>query len=155
MMRAGTGPQGNAPSPSKPHRMRTWFSLVLVVLCASTAMADKADDIAKAAMEKQHIPGLSMAVVRDGKVVKAAGYGFANLEWKVPAAPDTVYQLQSVTKQFTATAVMMLVEEGKVALDDPIGKYLEGTPETWNDSGITSAPNAARRWAIATWRCSG
>jgi CubicO group peptidase (beta-lactamase class C family) len=75
-------------------------------------------------MERQRIPGLSLAVVKDGKIVLAKGYGLANVELNVHATSETVYEIGSVTKQFTATAVMMLVEEGKIGLDEKITKCL-------------------------------
>jgi CubicO group peptidase (beta-lactamase class C family) len=87
-------------------------------------------------MELQKIPGLSMAVVRNGEIVKARGYGLANVELNVPAKPETVYQSGSMGKQFTATAVMMLVEEGKIALDDRVIKYFPDSPESWNNITI-------------------
>ncbi|MCC6728781.1 MAG: beta-lactamase family protein [Chthonomonadales bacterium] len=112
--------------------MRMASALALLgVLAGAATRADRVDDAVRADMAARHIPGLSLAVVRGGKVTKAAAYGFANLEWSVRATTETVYQLQSVTKQFTATAVMMLVEEGRVGLDDPVSRYLEGTPASW------------------------
>jgi CubicO group peptidase (beta-lactamase class C family) len=87
-------------------------------------------------MQREKIPGLSLLVARDGKIVRAQGYGFANVELQVPVKPETVFQSGSVGKQFTATAVMMLVEEGKLGLDDPITKYLKGVPATWNEVTI-------------------
>jgi len=102
-----------------------------VVKKNSPGRPDQVDDYILAEMNKQNIPGLSLAVVRDGKIVKAEGYGWAHVENKIPVKPDTIFQLQSITKSFTATAVMMLVEEGKVGLDDRIGKYLAGLPDDW------------------------
>ena len=64
------------------------------------------------------------------------GYGFANLEHDVPVKPDTVFELASVTKQFTAAAVMLLVEEGKVKVGDPISQYLPNSPEHWKDIAV-------------------
>lgn len=87
-------------------------------------------------MVRQHIPGLALLVARDGKTVRAQGYGLANVELHVPVKPETIFQSGSVGKQFTATAVMMLVEEGKIGLDDPITKYLKGTPASWNEVTI-------------------
>ena len=72
-----------------------------------------------------------MAVLRHGKSVRSQGYGYADVERKVPVSPNTVFQLQSITKTFTATAVMMLVEDNKLSVDAKIGKYLEGTPASW------------------------
>ena len=86
-------------------------------------------------MERQHIPGLSLVVIRDDKIIKANGYGLASLELHVPAKPETVYELASATKPFTATAVMLLVQDGTINLDDRISKFVEDTPVTWK--GIT------------------
>jgi CubicO group peptidase (beta-lactamase class C family) len=101
----------------------------------SPARADSIDDYIRAEMAKRRIPGLALAVVKAGSVVKMEGYGFANLEHEVPVIPDTVFELASVTKQFTATAIMSLVEDGKLQLDDPIPWHLPRAPETWK--GIT------------------
>src|SRR5207244_330039 len=84
-------------------------------------------------MTKRHIPGLSIAVVRRGEIVHTKGYGMADVELSVPATANTVYQIGSITKQFTATAIMMLVEEEKLSLDDPISRYLDNAPEAWKD----------------------
>ena len=93
--------------------------------------ADKIDDYITAQIKRLHIPGASLAIVRDGHITKAQGYGFANLESRSPATKETVYELGSTSKQFTATAVMMLVEEGKVRLDDTITKYFPEAPQAW------------------------
>ena len=87
----------------------------------------------EAQRKSQKIPGVSLAVCRDGRIVKAAGYGLANVEWDIPVTPETIFQTGSVGKQFTATAVMMLVEEGKLGLDDKIVKFIPEAPATWND----------------------
>ena len=103
------------------------------MLATVVAQADRTDDFIKAEMQRQHIPGLSLAVVKDGKIMKAEGYGLANIKLKIPATPETVYKIGSVSKQFIATGIMLLVQEGRLGLDDPISKYLEGTPATWNE----------------------
>jgi CubicO group peptidase (beta-lactamase class C family) len=82
-------------------------------------------------MGKRHIPGVSLAVVQAGKVVKIGAYGQANVELGVPVKPATVFQIQSVTKTFTSTAILLLAEEGKLKLDDPVGTHLAGTPDSW------------------------
>jgi CubicO group peptidase (beta-lactamase class C family) len=87
----------------------------------------------KAEMQRQHIPGLSLLVVRNGKVIRAEGFGLANVELQVPVKPESVFQSGSVGKQFTATAVMMLVEEGKIGLDDPLTKYFADAPASWKE----------------------
>ena len=77
-----------------------------------------------------------MAVVKDGKIVKAEGYGIANIELNVPVRPDTVFKIGSVSKQFISAGILMLAQEGKLSLDDPVSKYLEGTPESWKSITI-------------------
>src|SRR5690606_26965464 len=77
------------------------------------------------------IPGVSLAVIKDGKPIIVKGYGFANIEHNVPVKPETIFQSGSVGKQFTAFAIMLLVEEGKINLDDKIGKYLGEVPAGW------------------------
>jgi CubicO group peptidase (beta-lactamase class C family) len=91
------------------------------------------DDFIRAEMREQHIPGLSLAVVRDGRVVRSGGYGAASLELNAPATPDTVYPLASLTKPLTATAVLLLAEDGKLGLDDKIGRFLQKTPAAWRE----------------------
>jgi CubicO group peptidase (beta-lactamase class C family) len=84
-------------------------------------------------MQRQHIPGLSLLVAKNGKIVQAEGFGLANVELQVPVKPESVFQSGSVGKQFTATAVMMLVEQGKVSLEDPLTKYFKDAPASWKD----------------------
>jgi CubicO group peptidase (beta-lactamase class C family) len=95
--------------------------------------ADPVDDYVTAEMRAQRIPGLALGVYRNGETLKAQGYGLANVELNVPVKPATIFQSGSVGKQFAATAVMMLVEEGRVGLDDPITKYFPGAPDNWSN----------------------
>jgi D-alanyl-D-alanine carboxypeptidase len=96
------------------------------------AQADRLDAYLDSRMKSAHIAGLSVAVVRNGRPLLVRHFGLANVEWGAPTAPETVYQIASLTKQFTATAVMMLAEEGKLALDDRITAHLSGLPEAWS-----------------------
>ena len=114
-------------------RTRAFVGGIIVTLFSGLACADKVDDFIQAEMKRQKIPGLSLAVLKNGKILKAKGYGFANVEWNVPATPETVYQLASITKCFTATAVMQLVEDGKLSLKDNISAYLPDLPKTWSE----------------------
>ncbi len=91
------------------------------------AAATSYDAVLKQAI-KPTGPGAAAIVVKDGKVVYRAAYGLANVEKKTPLSPDSVFRLGSVTKQFTSLAIMMLVEQGKVGLQDPIDRYLPGYP---------------------------
>ena len=94
------------------------------------------DDYIQGRMHKRHIPGASIAIVQDGKVILSKGYGLANVELSVPATKNTVYQLASVTKTFTAAAIMMLAHEGKLGLDDKIAERLPDLPAAWGEVTI-------------------
>jgi CubicO group peptidase (beta-lactamase class C family) len=102
---------------------------------ASAAYADPADDFIRAEMKRQNIPGLAVAVVQDGRVIKAAGYGVASLKTREPVTPETVFKIASVSKQFVAAGVMVLAQDGRLAVDDPVSKHIPGVPAAWN--GIT------------------
>ena len=94
----------------------------------ATSLAVAVDRIVGDAMRDGRTPGVSVAVARGGRVVHAQGYGLANVELNVPATADTVYRIGSITKQFTAAAIMQLVEQGKMSLDDPIETFLPDYP---------------------------
>ena len=102
---------------------------------APQAARDTVDRYVTAELARQHVPGLGLAVLRGGKVIKAEGYGVADLEHGIPVTAETVFKIGSVSKQFIATGIMLLVQDGKVALDDPVSKYFPGTPASWQ--GIT------------------
>ena len=110
--------------------------LLAVLLCSlyppARAAGDEVDAYALRQIHRHHIPGLSLAIVRDGRVVKAAGYGLANVELGARATPRTVYGLASMSKQFAAAAILLLVQDGKVSLGAPVSAYLRGTPAAWN-----------------------
>jgi CubicO group peptidase (beta-lactamase class C family) len=118
-------------APIKIGRPAIVIALLVELASPISTNADKIDDYVRTQMQRLHIPGVSLAIVRDGRVIKAQGYGFANLELKAPATKETVYEIGSNTKQFTAAAIMMLVEEGKIRLDDSVTKYFPEAPEAW------------------------
>ena len=118
--------------------MRIRFSLVLFLCCCfvTTALAqDGANPLAKkvdqlfATWDKPESPGAAIAVIKDGAVVYKRGYGSANLEYNVPITPQTVFHVASVSKQFTAFAITMLANQGKLSLDDDIRKHLPDVPD--------------------------
>ena len=131
---------GRHHRPRRPIRGGVEVKVLVVALvlllpiraAAQDASAERIDAYVRDEMARQQIPGIAVAVVRNGTIVLARGYGLANVEHQVPVKPETVFQSGSVGKQFTATAVMRLVEQGRVSLDDRITKYLpEGAPR-WN-----------------------
>lgn len=128
-----------------PKRSPVLFALTIVLALGASARtsrithadaAAKVDDFVKSEMSKQSIPGLTIAVLKDGKIIKAEGYGMANLELDVAAKTDTVYKIGSVSKQFLASGIMLLAEDGKLSIDDKISKYLDNTPAAWSDITI-------------------
>jgi len=112
-------------------------SCFLLAASAQSQIPDPIDAYIHAEMQKRQIPGLALLVIRDGQIVKSQGYGFSNVELQVPVKPETIFQSGSVGKQFTATAIMMLVEEGKLSLDDPLTRFFPDAPPAWNDVKIS------------------
>ena len=111
------------------------IALLLVTLFLAPVRAWQADAIDTIVLEEmaaQRIPGMAVAVIRRGEIVKAQGYGLANVEHQVAVTDQTIFQSGSLGKQFTATVVMLQVEDGKLALTDPISKFFPGAPLTWN-----------------------
>ena len=107
-------------------------ALGLALVCSGMpAAGDDIDRLVEAQLRALHIPAISLAVVRDGRIVKAQGYGLANVELNVPATSKTVYELGSAAKQFTAVATLMLADEAKLSLDDPLTKYFPAAPPHW------------------------
>lgn len=115
--------------------LRLALSLLLLAGVASGQNLDghfgTVESYVKSEMDRQHIPGLALLVARDGKILRAQGFGFSNLEHRVAVKPETIFQSGSIGKQFTATAIMMLVEEGTVDLNDSITKYFHEAPASW------------------------
>ncbi len=104
---------------------------IVLLALAAPAAADELDDYVRAEMARARIPGVAIAISHAGKVVRAQGYGLANVEHQVATKPETVFQSGSVGKQFTAMAVLMLADDGKLSLDDPISKHFAGSPAKW------------------------
>jgi len=124
--------------------LRSWAAVSAAVLaCAAGASAQSApsgpapdalsaaqvtaiDTIAATAIDRKATPSVTIGVAKNGRLVFAKGYGFRNLDDKIAADADTVYGIGSNTKQFTAAAILMLRDEGKLDVDAPVGRYLPG-----------------------------
>jgi CubicO group peptidase (beta-lactamase class C family) len=102
---------------------------------SQTAPLDSVERYVRAELARQNIPGLSLAILRGDSVLLSRGYGYANVELRALASDSTIYQSGSVGKQFTAAAVVMLAEEGRLSLDDSITHYFPKPPRAWR--GIT------------------
>jgi D-alanyl-D-alanine carboxypeptidase len=134
MLTWGTALRRNAIIP-RVRRYAISIALLLLLLGPLAARQDKTDEFISAQLREQNIPGLALAIVKDGKVIKAAGYGYADLERKTPITPETVLKIASVSKQFIATGIMLLVQDGKLSVNDPVSKHITDTPPAWK--GIT------------------
>jgi D-alanyl-D-alanine carboxypeptidase len=123
---------------------------------AAAVVRRTVDSLARAFLAAGEAPGVSIVVIRGRDTLVNQGYGLADVENDVPATPHTVYRIGSITKQFTSSAVMQLVEAGRVRLDDSIGSYLPNLPPRWrpvtvrqllnHTSGIPSYTDIGPRW---------
>ncbi|MFN3640391.1 MAG: serine hydrolase domain-containing protein, partial [Flavobacterium sp.] len=112
------------------------FFAFSVNLKAQTTTQGDLDAFIKTKMKELHIPALSYAVLQNGEYVSSGVYGLAEVELNVPANEHTLFNVGSVGKTFTATAIMVLEEDCKLSIMDPIGKHLEGIPDKWNNITI-------------------
>jgi CubicO group peptidase (beta-lactamase class C family) len=113
--------------------VRAHIALLFITLSAGAQTSDVADK-ADAYINKAGIQG-SVLLAKGGKIVLAKGYGLANIELNVANTPETKFRLGSITKQFTAAAILQLQEQGKLQLTDPVWKYIPDTPASW--TGVT------------------
>jgi len=145
--------------------MRPAYSAALLLSAFATpdalaqdtrALVQYVDSVATAAVAEHRTVGVSVAVAKNGRTLLAKGYGFADLENDVPAAAETVYRIGSITKQFTSAAIMRLVEQGKLSLDDTLQKFLPNFPAQGHrvtvrhllnhTSGIRSYTSLGPKW---------
>ena len=121
---------GSIPLASRVLRSTAFLALLLFEPILTGAQADLASRVdAIMAPFTSDGPGASVVVVKDGRVLVRRAYGLANLETRTPMRPEMVFELGSVTKQFTSTAILMLAQQGKLALDDDIRKYVPDFPD--------------------------
>lgn len=123
-------------------RSATRIRIPLLVLCVAFLCdfaardclgngVDEIDRFVRSEMARRQIPGAAIVAVKNGKIVKRANYGLANVELGVPVTSKTSFEIASMTKAFTAAAVLLLVEDGKLKLDDSIRNHLAGLPDAW------------------------
>ena len=110
--------------------------LAAIVVVSPIAHADRVDDYIKGEMEQRRIPGVALTIIQNGQAIKTAAYGLANLELNVPVKPETVFEIGSVTKQFTAAGILLLAQDGKLSVKDKISKHLKDVPEAWTNVTI-------------------
>ena len=108
----------------------------LALLAAFPTRADRVDNYIQNEMELHRIPGVALTIVQNGQAIKTAAYGMANLELSAPVKPETVFEIGSVTKQFTAAGILLLAQDGKLSVDDKISRHLQHTPRAWRNVTI-------------------
>ncbi len=118
--------------------MTTQIKLVAFILFAcfmlsASVRADQVDDYILSQITERNVPGVAAAVILKGRIVKIKGYGLASVEFNAPVTTETVFEIGSVSKQMTAAGIILLVEDGKLGLDEKISNYLPNTPEAWQN----------------------
>jgi CubicO group peptidase (beta-lactamase class C family) len=106
-------------------------NLFFYTLALDDSVRQDIDKYIRTEMKKQRIPGLSLAIIQNNHLVYGEGYGYSNIEHKVPVKLETMFQSGSMGKQFTAMAIMILVERGEIELDTQIKEYIEDVPREW------------------------
>lgn len=141
------------PRTGHNHGMNTRTRLLAAALAviAMPARADTVDDLVAAERARANVPGIAVGVVDHGVIRRLQGYGLSNLETATPVGPDTLFKTGALGMQFTAAGILLLVEDGRIALDDPVRKYLPELPATWapvtirhllnHTSGIPATPS--------------
>ena len=115
-------------------RLRHWLAPFALALAISSPAMAGITSAQQAAIDKLmqrydgKVPGASLLVIKDGEPVVRKAYGYADLQNGIAATPQTNYRLASVSKQFTAAAILLLAEDGKLAVDDPVRKWLSSLP---------------------------
>src|SRR5882672_6371897 len=112
------------------------FSTLFLLPSIAIAQQDSIDVFITSQMKQQGIIGLSIGVVKNGKIIKAKGYGRANIELDIPASEKSVYKIASISKQFITAGIMKLLQEGKIKVSDPITKFIKDAPAKWNSITI-------------------
>jgi CubicO group peptidase (beta-lactamase class C family) len=107
--------------------------LVACLLPLALRAADAADQAVRALMEQHRIPGLSVAVLRAGQPAHVRSYGVANLEWNTPVTERTLFEIGSLTKQFTAAAILLLQQDGRLSVEDALSRHLPDAPAAWSN----------------------
>ncbi len=119
--------------------------LCFILLFSTTVVAaqqqEEIDQFIAKQLSDQKITALSIGLIVNGKVVMEKGYGFANLEHKIPASQNTVYKIGSLSKQMLAVGIMKLIQDGKIKLTDTVTKYFKDAPATWGHITIRNLLN--------------
>lgn len=118
---------------------KTGLFFVLLLFVFSLSFAQKKQDgdtverYIKKRVQELHIPGMAIAVLQKGKLIKEGYYGFSNLEYNLPVSSKTVFEIASMSKQFTCAGILLLQQEKKLSVNDKLSKYLDTLPVSWKN----------------------
>jgi len=164
LLATGCGGSGHSPDKSadvfvvqeQTFRLADLPEVSTSQIGSGQAASQQIDQAVHAAMKNYKLPGATIAVMKDNQLIYAKGYGYSNLAMRAPARPEDRFQLGSISKTFTATAIMLLAEDGKLSLDDTMTKYFSGLPDSWrtitirqllsHSSGVQGDP--PDKWAV-------
>jgi CubicO group peptidase (beta-lactamase class C family) len=122
---------------TKQYGQKTWVTGIFFLLCCTLqAQTDSIDLFIRKEMQQRRIPGLQLAVIKNGIIIKTGNYGLANVQDSVPVTDKTVFTINSITKAFTGVAIMQLVEAGKLSLTARVSEYISSLPAAWQDITI-------------------
>ncbi len=127
--------------------MRRFFSVAILMAFLRTACSQvpyvsfRIDSAVRAAMEQRQIPGLQLAVIKYGLIIKKGNYGMADLESRLPVTDSTMFAIASMSKAFTCAGILLLMEDGKLSIDDTLGKYFDSLPSSWTPVTIRRLMN--------------
>lgn len=133
------------------------LGIIFFAFCINTPCfaQQRVDQIVNQRIEEKSIPGLSFIVARNGKIVEEGHYGVANLELNVAVTEKSVFAIASMSKTYTAAAILLLAEEKKLDLNDAVRKYIPEAPESWSEITIkqllTHSSGLADDWGLYSW----
>lgn len=112
-----------------------------IALQSFTQTNDIIDKYIEQAMDESHIPGVAVAVIKNGKIIRERYFGIANMEDSTPVTSQSVFEIASMSKQFTCAAILLLQQDGKLSVNDKISKYLDSLPVSWQDITVRQLMN--------------
>jgi CubicO group peptidase (beta-lactamase class C family) len=110
--------------------------ITILLFFSGFIRVDKTDDYVIEKLKQYRIPGAAIVVIKDGKIIKKNNYGTYSIEFNLPVTDSSIFPLASVTKIFTSTVIMKLVEQGKLSLDQPVTDFLDSLPDSWQQIRI-------------------
>ena len=138
---------------------RSVFIFIILYLQYSIACSqDEAHRMVKERMASKNIPGMAFLIAKDGKILDEGYYGKANLELDADVTKKSVFAIASMSKTYTAAAVLLMAEKGLLRLDDPVNKYIPEAPDSWKPITIrhllTHSSGLIEDWSLYDWNVS-